>query len=179
MADIIHTDLVDLPLVMGLKEAAPYDQGVRTIRDRYFQVPYLENPNAWLPNEYAQGLTKDQIIKELQRQVKLKRRVESEEVRPEESRRAKRKEKCAKVASMAEEKNAEIKRRVESEEVRPEESRNAKRKEKRAKVASMAEEKDEELRRLKLVAPGMVDASTQTEDINSALGFYQLSLTYP
>ena len=131
LARYIHVDLRDLPLVMGLKAAAPFEQSVKNIRDRYFEIHYPDKPDTWFPNQHAIQLTRDKYKKEQQRQERLKRRTASEEVKPEESRRAKGKEK-------------------------------------REKAASMTDEKDERLMRLKLKAPGMENASTQTDEIDGA-----------
>lgn len=109
LAKHIHTDLGDLPLVMGLKEAVPFERCLRNIQNRYFRLPRLENdPGGWAPNDHARELTNEMVKKELQRQEKLKRPMESEETPPEESRRAKRKEKRANAASMAEEKDEQL-----------------------------------------------------------------------
>ena len=60
------------------------------------------------PKSVRPRLAMAQHKKEQQREERLKRRIVSEEVKPEESRRARRKEKRAKVASMAWERDEQL-----------------------------------------------------------------------
>lgn len=103
LAKQIHADLGELPLIMDLDKAARYKQSVINIRDKYFIVYEPDNPRSWLNSEYVHQITRERVEVEMKRQEKLKRRVKSENTEPEksdESRRARRKTKRAKIASL-------------------------------------------------------------------------------